>query len=180
MSTMTTAREMTDTSVAQALLSEFEMELGTTRRFLERVPADKLAWKPHEKSMTAGQLALHIAQVPAGVLQLALPDAAQAPDFSAGREQPDSVREVLAALEATAAEVRRMLRGLDDDRMQATFTITRQGRTVMAMPRAQFLRMIMLNHWYHHRGQLGVYLRLLGAAVPSSYGPSADEAPFAG
>ena len=179
MTTTITIRKTADASIAQALLAEFEMELGTTRRFLERVPADRLAWKPHEKSMTAGQLVMHIAELPAGVLQLALPDSAEAPEFRAGRRQPGSLEEVLEALEAGAADVRQTLGALDDDRMRETFTITKQGREVMAVPRAEFLRSIMLNHWYHHRGQLGVYLRLLGAAVPASYGPSGDESPFA-
>ena len=85
MTTTITIRRSADASIAQALLNEFEVELATTRRFLERIPADKLSWKPHEKSMTAGQLALHIAELPAGVLQLALADTAEVPDFSAGR-----------------------------------------------------------------------------------------------
>lgn len=77
-----------------------------------------------------------------------------------------------------ALHVRRTLPTIADDRMQATFTIVQGGRTLMTMPRAAFLRSIMLKHWYHHRGQLGVYLRLLGVAVPYSYGPSSDESPF--
>jgi uncharacterized damage-inducible protein DinB len=165
-------------ALAQAMLAEFERELGTTRKFLERVPADRLTWRPHEKSMTAGQLALHIAQVPAGVLSLSLADEATAPDFRAGPQQPQTSRDVLDALDRSAAVVCQTLPTIDDSRMRRTFTIVRNGRTLMSLPRVDFLRAIMLNHWYHHRGQLGVYLRLLGAAVPSSYGPSGDESPF--
>lgn len=164
--------------IAISLLDEFEAELGTTRRFLERIPEDGLEWRPHAKSMTAGQLALHIAQTPRGVLTLALPDEAAPPDFSGGPTQPRSLRDVLEALEDSAAFVRETLPGITDERMRATFTISAEGRVVMAMQRVAFLRSIMFNHLYHHRGQLGVYLRLLGAAVPSSYGPSADESPF--
>ena len=131
-------------AVAGGLLAEFEAELATTRKFLERVPAGKLDWRPHEKSMTVGQLALHVAQVPLGVLGMATRDEAPPPNFAKGREQPRTAGEVLEALDRSAA----------------------------------FLRSIMLNHWYHHRGQLGVYLRLLGASVPASYGPSGDESPF--
>jgi uncharacterized damage-inducible protein DinB len=163
--------------IAASLLTEFEQELVTTRRFLERVPEDRLAWRPHEKSMTVGQLALHIAQVPAGVLRLSEPDEAAAPDFSAGRPQPETLGEVLAALDDSARQVRQSLPAIDDGRMRDMFTVVQGGRTLLSLPRLAFLRSIMLNHWYHHRGQLGVYLRLLGAAVPSSYGPSGDEAP---
>lgn len=165
-------------SIGQRMLEEFERELVTTRKFLERVPDERLAWRPHEKSMTAGQLALHIAQVPASVLKMTLADEASPPDFGAGNEQPQTLREALAALDDSAAFLRETLPTLDDGRMESPFTITLAGRTLMALPRADFLRAIMFNHWYHHRGQLGVYLRLLGASVPSSYGPSGDESPF--
>jgi uncharacterized damage-inducible protein DinB len=163
--------------VASAMLAEFETELATTRKFLERVPADKLAWRPHEKSMTAGQLALHVAQTPLGVLNMAIQEEAPPPNFSGGRQQPATVAEVLAALDKSAAFVRETLPTLDDRRMHDTFKVVVEGRTLMAVPRAAFLRSILLNHWYHHRGQLGVYLRLCGAKVPASYGPSGDE-PF--
>ena len=163
--------------IATSLLAEFEQELGTTRKFLQRVPEDRLTWRPHEKSMTAGQLALHIAQTPEGVLRLSEPNEAAPPDFGAGQPQPGTLREVLDALDHSAAYLRQTLPTIDDSRMRDTFRIVQDGRTLMALPRAAFLRSIMLNHWYHHRGQLGVYLRLLGAAVPSSYGPSGDEMP---
>lgn len=163
-------------SICQALLAEFEQEVQTTRKFLERTPGDKLRWKPHDKSMTAGELALHIATVPAGVLKMALEDTAPVPNV-ATRPQPASVGEVLEALEQSIATVRKVLPTMDDARMQRTFAITADGQEIVAMPRAVFLRSIMLNHWYQHRGQFGVYLRLMGAKVPSSYGPSGDELP---
>jgi uncharacterized damage-inducible protein DinB len=161
-------------TIAQSLLAEFEQELHTTHRFLQRVSEAKLSWKPHEKSMTLGQLALHIAEVPMGVLQMAMQDEAAPPDMSS-RPQPASLREVIDALHRSAAFVRKTLPTVDDDRMRETFTIAQGGRTIMAVPRIAFLRSIMLNHWYQHRGQLGVYLRLVGAKVPYSYGPSGDE-----
>ncbi len=161
-------------SIAQSILQEFENEVGITRRFLQRLPEDKLNWRPHEKSMTAGQLALHLAQTPAGVLRMSLADEAAPPDFS-HRQQPATFREILDQLDQGAAYVRQALPGIDDQRMLGTFKIVQGGQTLMAMPRIAFLRTVMLNHWYQHRGQFGVYLRLLGAAVPSSYGPSADE-----
>ena len=165
-------------SVASAMLAEFEAELATTRKFLEGLPGTGLSWKPHEKSMTAGQLALHVAQLPQGVLGMVLADEAAPPNFAGGRQQPAAAREVLETLERSADFVRRTLPALDDRRMNDTFKIVASGRTLMALPRAAFLRRILLNHWYHHRGQLGVYLRMLGAKVPASYGPSGDESPF--
>jgi uncharacterized damage-inducible protein DinB len=164
-------------TIAEAFLSEFENEARTTRKFLERLPADKLTWKPHEKSMSAGELALHIAATPAGVLEMALKDEAAPPNFGGPRPQPTSVEEVLRVLEASIATVRQRLPTIDDRRMQSEFKVTKDGTVLMAMPRAAFLRNILLNHWYHHRGQFGVYLRVLGAKVPSSYGPSGDELP---
>ena len=168
---------MASSEIADAMLAEFEQELKTTRRFIERVPEDKLGWRPHEKSMTAGGLALHIAESPEGVLRLCEPREAEAPNFSGGRPQPKSLREVLEALERGAAYVREKLPTISDARMQETFHVTQGGKPLVAMPRVAFLRSILLNHWYHHRGQLGVYLRLMGALVPSSYGPSGDEMP---
>jgi uncharacterized damage-inducible protein DinB len=168
-------------AIARSLLAEFERELATTRRFLERLPADRLNWQPHEKSMTAGELALHIAGVPGTVLRLTMPDEMNLPDFNAPRPKPASLAEVLDVLTGSADYVKKTLPTVDDGRMHDTFKVVHNGRTFSAMPRAEFLRAILLNHWYQHRGQLGVYLRLLGAAVPSSYGPSADEMPrFAG
>ena len=164
-------------AIAHAILDEFERELATTRKFLERMPDERLTWRPHEKSMTAGQLALHIAIVPSQVLQLALPDEVAAPDFSRGNPQPASTAEILAALDQSVGQVKAVLPTLTDQQMQSIWRMKQGDRELLAMPRAAFLRSVMLNHWYHHRGQLGVYLRLLGAKVPSSYGPSGDELP---
>ncbi|MGA2442240.1 MAG: DinB family protein [Tepidisphaeraceae bacterium] len=162
--------------IAQALLSEFEQEVKTTRKFLERLPQDKLTWKPHEKSHTAGELGLHIAKVPGDIVRIAQADQTPLPDFSKPWQQPKTVKEILAALDQSIETVRKELPKLDDAHMQETWSGMANGKPVMSMPRVVFLRMIMLNHWIQHRGQLGVYLRLLGAKVPSSYGPSGDEA----
>jgi uncharacterized damage-inducible protein DinB len=164
-------------TLAETYLAEFEQESETTRRFLERIPGDKLAWKPHEKSMTAGQLAMHIATAPGGVVQMALADRFAMPDLQRTNPQPASVEEVLAALDESIATVRRVLSTITDAQMQETWRLMQGDAEVLAMPRSAVLRSILLNHWYHHRGQLGVYLRLLGAKVPSSYGPSGDELP---
>lgn len=162
-------------SIAQAMLAEFEHEAKITRRFLERVPQNKLDWKPHEKSHTAGALALHIANVPGGVVRSAVLDESPLPDFAAMFKQPAGVQEILAGHEKSIETVREVLPSIDDARMMTNWSAMREGQAVMTMPRVMFLRLIMLNHWIQHRGQLGVYLRLTGAKVPSSYGPSGDE-----
>lgn len=165
-----------ETTIADALRQEFEHELTTTRRFLDRLPANSLTWKPHEKSLTAGQLALHIAGVPGAVLEMASRDRAEVPRV--GFVQPNSLDEIRAALNASADTVHALLPSITDERMHEPFSLTRDDEVLLTMPRSVFLRSIMLNHWYHHRGQFGVYLRLLGVSVPSSYGPSGDESPF--
>jgi len=163
-------------SIAQEILAEFEDQAPVTRRFLERVPEDKLTWKPHAKSMTAGQLALHVALVPGGIVRFVQTASGQAPNF-ANIPQPASREEVLRAFDETIATVRTLMPRLDDAAMHETFRVLAGDQEVVAMPRHLFLRNIMLNHWYQHRGQLAVYLRLLDVPVPASWGPSADESP---
>ena len=162
--------------IAQGMLAEFDHEARTTRKFIERVPADKLDWKPHPKSRTAGQLALHIASSPGLVIDMANQNSAPAPDSAGGGPQPKDMKEIIAAFEASIAQVHKVLPTLDDERMREKWTVTdKKGNALMSIPRVAFLRGILLNHIFHHRGQLGVYLRLLGAPVPAAYGPSADE-----
>jgi len=163
-------------SISQEILAEFEEQAPVTRRFLERVPEDKLAWRPHRKSMTAGQLALHIAAVPGNIVRFVQNASGQAPNFTL-IPQPASREEVLLALDESVAAVRTLLPKLDDAAMRENFRVLAGDQEVVAMPRDLFLRNIMLNHWYQHRGQLAVYLRLLDVPVPASWGPSADEAP---
>jgi uncharacterized damage-inducible protein DinB len=160
------------------MLQELEQEAQTTRRVLERVPGSQLAWRPHEKARTLGQLALHVAIVPGGVAELiASPSPAQAPTFS--DPSPASAAELVPALEQSIAKAKQVLGGMNDAALMAPWRMMQGERELFAVPRAALLRSIMLNHWYHHRGQLTVYLRQLGVPVPSIYGPSADENPFA-
>ena len=170
---------MTTRTKIEDLLQELEQEAATTRRVLERVPEGSLGWKPHDRSMSLGQLALHIATVPGGVATLASTPVAQVPNLD-NEPTASSAAELLPALDESIAKARGILQGLDDASMQATLRIMAGDRELMAIPRAGFLRAIMLNHWYHHRGQLSVYLRELNVPVPSIYGPSADENPFTG
>ncbi len=160
------------------LLQELEQEAQTTRRVLERVPADQLGWRPHEKARTLGELALHIAMVPGGVAQFAVsPSPAQAPDFV--DSSPASAAELVPMLDQSIATAKQVLGGMDDAVFLEPWTLVQGERELFTLPRGAFLRSIMLNHWYHHRGQLSTYLRILGVAVPSIYGPTADENPFA-
>jgi uncharacterized damage-inducible protein DinB len=163
-------------AIVDALLQELEQEAETTRRVLERVPNDKLGWRPHPTARTLGELALHVAIVPGGVAELAAQPVGQAPDFV--DPSPTSASELVPALDDSIAQAKRVLSGMDDAALNATWKMMRGGQEVFAIPRIALLRSIMLNHWYHHRGQLSVYLRQLGVSIPSIYGPSADEKPF--
>jgi len=163
-------------SLAESMLAEFEAQAPITRKFLERLPGDRLAWKPHEKSMSAGQLGLHIARVPGGSVRFVQQNPAQAPNFNSA-PQPASVGEILAAFDESITAVRTLLPQFSDAAMQETWRMVQGNQELLTIPRAQFLRDIMLNHWFQHRGQLCVYLRLLNVAVPASWGPSGDEQP---
>ena len=163
-------------SMAEAFLAEFEQQAPVTRRFLERVPEDKLTWKPHARSMSAGQLALHLAANPGSVTRLVQGASMQAPNF-ADIPQPTSHEHVLRVFDESVATVKTLLPKLDDAAMNETFRVFVGEQEVVAQPRHEFLRNIMFSHCYQHRGQLAVYLRLLDVPVPASWGPSADEAP---
>lgn len=164
-------------SLAQSLLAEFEAQAPVTRKFLERLPEDQLTWKPHPRSMTAGQLAFHLAFVPGGVIRGAQQSQVPPPDFKF--PQPESIQQILTAFDDSIATVRQVMPTFDDAAMNATWRIVSGDQELLAVPRYAFLRNIMLNHWYQHRGQFCVYLRMLDVAVPASWGPTADEpAPF--
>ena len=165
-------------ALIDGMLQELEQETQTTRRVLARVPDNQLAWRPHEKARTLGELALHVAMVPGGVAELvASPSPAQAPQFA--DPSPKSVSELSPALDQSIAKAKAALGGMDDAALMTTWRLMQGDRELLAVPRATMLRSVMLNHWYHHRGQLTVYLRELGVPIPSIYGPSADENPFA-
>ena len=165
-------------ALIDGMLQELEEEARTTRRVLERVPDDKLTWRPHEKARTLGELAMHVAIVPGAVAELITsPSPAQVPQFTDPTTQRAS--ELVSTLEESIAKAKRVLGGVDDATLLETWRMVQGEREVFAVPRVALLRSIMLNHWYHHRGQLTVYLRELDVPIPSIYGPSADENPFA-
>ena len=174
---MSVAQPIVSDAIARALFAEFEQQAPITRRYIERLPEDKLTWKPHEKSMTAGQLAYHLAFVPGGVIRLVQSNPAEVQGFP-GFPQPASLEECLKALDESRATVGQILATLDDAAMNEIWRLSVAGNQVVAQPRQQFIRDVMLSHWYQHRGQFSVYLRMLGAPVPASWGPSADEPPL--
>ncbi|MGH9197627.1 MAG: DinB family protein, partial [Acidimicrobiia bacterium] len=165
-------------SLVDPFIAELEQEAAVTKRVLERVPTDRLGWKPHPKSMSLGELALHVATTPGGVAEIIRTNEREMPDFRQ-RPSPGSTDEVLSALAESIGKAKEILSSFDDDSVKTTWRLTAGGREILATPRIGVIRSILLNHWYHHRGQLSVYLRLLDVPVPSIYGPSADENPFA-
>jgi uncharacterized damage-inducible protein DinB len=163
-------------SIAESLLPEFDREMGLTRRVLERVPDGEFAWKPHDKSMTLGRLAEHLAELPSWGKVSILDDGIE---MSVGRP-PDYVppatrAAVLEMFDRNVANARAALRGRTDAELMAPWTLKAQGKEVFTMPKAVVLRSFVMNHLVHHRGQMTVYLRLRDVPVPSVYGPSADE-----
>ena len=165
-------------SLNQVFLGEFMQELESTRTVLDRIPEDRLTWKPHEKSMTAGQLGLHIANVPAGFAEILSVTEFPLPEFTENA-QPESKQEILDALDAATEAIRKQLESMTDEEFHTTWHAVKDGTPVISIPKAGVARAFLLNHWYHHRGQLSVYLRMLDVPVPSVYGPTADENPFA-
>jgi uncharacterized damage-inducible protein DinB len=165
-------------TITDPMVNEFRQEVATTKRVLERVPEQKLSWKPHAKSMTLGQLASHIASVPGSVARLLQQDSFDVSQGNFVPPQPKSMQEVLTAFEQSVRDAEQCLQGMTDDRARETWRLVRGDQELMSLPRVGFARSVMMNHWYHHRGQLSVYLRLLDVPLPVIYGPSADENPF--
>ena len=166
-------------TMLEPMLAEFREEVAVTRRILERVPADKLTWRPHPKSMSLGQLGIHIATVPGRLATMAQGDGFDVAQGNFEPPQPKDLQEIHAAFEESVGEVETRLKGMTDEAAQGSFTLRLRDKELFSKPRIGILRSIMLNHWYHHRGQLSVYLRLLEVPVPVIYGRSADENPFA-
>ncbi len=166
-------------SVAEKLLPEFDEEFANTRKFLERVPDDKLTWKPHDKSMELGRLAWHIADFPEWCrstleqdsMKMTQEDGAQAMHGWEGKKRTD----MLARFDRNLPEARAMLAKASDADLAHRWKMEWGGQVIIDSPREEVLRKWVLNHMIHHRAQLGVYLRLNGIAIPGVYGPSADE-----
>jgi len=156
---------------------EIEQESKVTQRVLDRVPGDKLTWKPHVRSSTLGQLAMHIAVGQARLAEIIVKDTHEIGNIT--QPQPGSHKEIVEAFSQSTAAALETLKKLNDSQLMTVWTLTKGGKVLLSAPRIGFIRSILMNHFYHHRGQLSVYLRLLDVPVPSIYGPSADENPFA-
>ena len=159
-----------------ALLPEFDREMGLTRRVLDRVPDAQFSWRPHPTSVTLGRLAEHLAELPnwafMTMTQSSIDMTTPRPD---GYQPPANRAAALALLDANVASARRELVGKTDAEFMAPWTLLAGGKEIFTMPKAAVLRNFVLNHIVHHRGQMTVYLRMLGVPIPSIYGPSGDE-----
>jgi uncharacterized damage-inducible protein DinB len=165
----------------EALLPEFDKEMAGTRKSLERVPDDRFDWKPHTKSMTLRQLAVHLATIPGWtteVLEKASLDVA--PPGAAPYKPPavNSRKELLEIFDRNVAKAREGLKGASDAQLMETWSLLAGGKTIFSIPRIAVLRSMVMNHTIHHRAQFGVYLRLNDLPLPALYGPSADEGSF--
>jgi len=165
-------------AIKEALLPEFDQEMGSTRKMLDRVPDGKFDWQPHKKSMSLGRLASHVAELPHwGVSTVKADSFDVAPPGGTEYKPPTyaSKAELVAAFDRNAAEARALIESMDDGAFMQPWSLLRAGQAMFTMPKVAVVRSFVFNHLYHHRGQLSVYLRLLDVPVPGTYGPSADE-----
>lgn len=168
--------------IIDSLLPEFDQEMANTRKMLERLPTDKLGWKPHARSFDLGGLASHIATMVDWTTDIMAKDSFDfappgAPPYKP--PQANSTEEVLALFDKSAAAARGALAGATDEKFLQPWSLLGGGKVFFTMPRIACIRSFVMNHTIHHRGQLSVYLRLLDVAVPGMYGPSADDSKFA-
>jgi uncharacterized damage-inducible protein DinB len=160
------------------LLPEFDQEMASTRKTLERIPEDKFDWKPHEKSMALGYLATHLANLPSWAVNAISADSLDlAPPSAPPYQMPvaSSRAEVVEMFDQNVAAARAAIAGASDEHFMTPWSLLKGGQTILTFPRLTVVRSFVLNHGIHHRAQLGVYLRLNDVPVPSIYGPSADE-----
>lgn len=168
-------------SISEALLPEFDREMENTRKTLERVPADKLGWKPHAKSFTMGELATHVTELPMWGKETLEKDSVDiapvgAPPYQ--RVVPKTAAEIVQAFDRHAAAARAALVASSDADFMKPWTLMKGGQPLFTMPKVAVYRGFVMNHMIHHRAQLTVYLRLTDVPVPALYGPSADENPM--
>ena len=167
--------------ISQMILPEFDHEMANTRKTLERVPEEKFSWKPHEKSMTLGELSTHLGNIPSWTAQTFARDQLDvappgAPPFR--EQEAKSTAELLERFDKNVADARAALEAATDENWQGKWTLLVTEKPIFTLPRTAVMRGFVMNHLIHHRAQLGVYLRLLDIPVPSIYGPSADEGSF--
>ena len=165
-------------SIAESMLPEFDHETATTRLLLERVPEAQVDFKPHDKSMTLGQLAIHVATIPQWTpVTLKQTEFDTNPPGGPAYAPPPfgSLAHMLKTYDEGVAAARAMLAATTDAEFMAPWALKRAGQVMFSMPRAAVFRTFVMNHTVHHRGQLSVYLRMCGVALPNIYGPTADS-----
>lgn len=165
-------------AIKEAFLGELDYEIQSTRKILERVPAEKMDWQPHPKSMTLRRLASHVAEVPMWAVKTLKDDefdmaAPEAKSFIAPKM--DSGKEILAFFDKGLEKALAQLKETPDEDFRKPWSLKSGENVMFTMPKVAVMRTFIVNHMVHHRGQLSVYLRLLDVPVPSMYGPSADE-----
>jgi len=165
-------------SFSQSLLPEYDNEMATTRRVLERLPEDRMEWLPHAKSMPLGRLATHLAELPGwGSVTLREDSFDISPPGGSGYVPAtlNTRAEILELFDKNVASTRAIIESTDDEKFLQPWTFLKEGQQIFTLPRIAVLRTMLLNHVIHHRGQFSVYLRLNDVPVPSIYGPTADE-----
>jgi uncharacterized damage-inducible protein DinB len=163
-------------SLSEPFWMELEHESATTRKLLERLPGGALAWKPHEKSMSMGHLAFHIATLLRWANSILVQDDFDVASTDLKVPEPDSVPGILELFDQALATAVITLKKQPDERLLALWRLRMDEQVILEMPRISAVRTLILNHLIHHRGQLSVYLRLQNVPLPSIYGPTADEA----
>lgn len=158
--------------IKEFLIPQLEQEVALTKKFLKRIPQDKMTWKPHEKSMTIRQLANHLAEIPSWITGTMEGGEWDATNYKPS-DQPD-IEAIVKSLEENAAAAKKSLDKADSE-FEKNWKMTKGGETIFEMPKFNALQAMVMNQFPHHRAQLGVYFRLLDIPVPATYGPSADE-----
>jgi uncharacterized damage-inducible protein DinB len=163
--------------ITKQLIEEMEFEIISTRKLLQRIPEDKLTWKPHEKAMPLGVLAFHVANIPGNILSFADQGKSKVEDFLY-YHIPNSKNEILESFPNSIAKAKQVLERATPAWYDTNWELLKEGKVIFTISRLLMCRLLVFNHWYHHRGQLVTYLRELEVPIPSVYGPSYDENPF--
>ncbi|HXX15235.1 MAG TPA: DinB family protein [Candidatus Eremiobacteraceae bacterium] len=161
--------------IAQSLLLEFDREMATTRKMLERFPEDKVEWRPHETCMTMGRLAGHVAELAGWIIPTMNQDKLELDQSSYKPATVKSRAESLKQFDETVKTARAAIAGASDETLMKPWSFVYAGNTVFTMPKIAVLRGFVMNHLIHHRGQLSTFYRVAGVPVPALYGPSKDE-----